>query len=248
MLLTHEVEKCLYNSYKDVTDIGHDICCSSSDDSVALDIQFKHSSLLLSNPIVGVAKVNLVDLLSRSSDGEVAFCIYAPTRVATPTGSIVVHFETIVTVDVVDNRIGEAVENVQKSGVEADNLLEVVEPHPSSHDDLYKGVGVLLERLDTFRKCMAALSEIHLFIAIAWSLTSALYAAVQNISQTDRKVIDLVHTMSDAFEFVQDVQALRDKVSVFSDPSMDFSSKPLNAVFLFVNNKPWLFRANVRHR
>ncbi|KAL5524947.1 hypothetical protein ACEPAF_8816 [Sanghuangporus sanghuang] len=119
-------------------------------------------------------------------------------------------------------------------GVSAVNLADLLSVddgaiQTGSQDELYKAVGELLQRLEMFGKVIDVLSELHPFVNIVWTLTSALYKtsrcgcscvvpvlcsyvnalqAVKNVFQADREVIDLVRTMGEAFEFVCDVQAL----------------------------------------
>lgn len=42
-------------------------------------------------------------------------------------------------------------------------------------------------------------------------LTTNLHQAVESVFEADRKIVDLVQGMSDAFDFVQDVQKLQDR-------------------------------------
>ncbi|KAL5498132.1 hypothetical protein ACEPAH_2262 [Sanghuangporus vaninii] len=189
----------------------------ASYESGTLEIQVIHESTLLPDSCIGVSAVKLADLFARSSV-EVPLDIVSPKRGAEFMGRIFLRLSYMYAMEAVDLNIREAARDVQCPGIvksaDASNAVQPVDDgatQTGSHDELYKAVGELLQRLEVFGKVIDTLSELHPFVKIVWSLTSALYKAVKNVFEADKKVIDLVRTMGEAFEFVCDVQTLRDR-------------------------------------
>ncbi|KAL5520575.1 hypothetical protein ACEPAG_9799 [Sanghuangporus baumii] len=188
----------------------------ASFESETLEIQVIHKSTLLPDSCVGVGAIDLADLLARSS-AEVPLNIVSPKHGAEFTGRIFLRLSDIDVMQAVDMSIRGVAQDVRQPGIvqsaDASNVAQLVNDgatQTGSHE-LYKAVGELLQRLEVFGPVIDALSELHPFFNIAWWLTSALYKAVKNVFEADKKVIDLVRTMSEAFLIVCDVQTLRDR-------------------------------------
>ncbi|KAL5498136.1 hypothetical protein ACEPAH_2266 [Sanghuangporus vaninii] len=177
----------------------------ASYESEDLEVQVIHESSVLPDSYVGVGSVKLGDLLSRSS-AEVPLDVVSPKREAEITGRIFLRLSYIDAMEAVGLNIREAAQGVQRPGIaqsaDVSNIVQSIDDGATqlgSQDELYKAVGELLQRLEVFERVIDTLSELHPFFNIAWSLTSALYKAVKNVFEADKKVIDLVRTMSEAF-------------------------------------------------
>ncbi|KAL5478714.1 hypothetical protein ACEPAI_1991 [Sanghuangporus weigelae] len=229
----------------------------ASFESETLEIQVIHESILLPDSCVGVGVIDLADLLARSSaEGSdslqrkscftqhnlylVPLNIVSRKRGAEFMGRILLRLSDIGTMKAADMSIRGAAQAVQRPGIvqsaDAPNVVQSIDDvatQTGNQGDLYKAVGELLRRLEGFEKIMDALSEIHPFLSIACSLTSALYKAVKNVFRSDQKIIELVLTMSEAFEFTSDVQTLCDK-SVTLQRSIDGLLKQTIECCIFV--------------
>ncbi|KAL5496048.1 hypothetical protein ACEPAH_3141 [Sanghuangporus vaninii] len=214
--------KCLSPTWNDVL-----IFSSSPDESSDLRIQVKHSSRWLPDPSIGYIDIKFAELLEKCTKGEVTLCLLPCRSQATmrPFGVICLHLGVADTATAADTYIKGAEEDVHRHdfehSVELSNILEKTSNEialVSSGGELYQAVGDLLSKLAVLQHAMDVLSEIHPFLTIAWSLASALFTAARNVFETDKKVIDLVHKMSDAFAFVRDIQALPNKASSLLRP------------------------------
>ncbi|KAL5523364.1 hypothetical protein ACEPAF_1631 [Sanghuangporus sanghuang] len=218
---TRVYKKCLSPTWNDV------LIFSSPDESSDLEMQVKHSSRWLPDPSVGYINIKFVDLLEKCTKGEVALSLLPCRRQATmrPFGEISLHLEVTDTATAGNTYIKGAEEDVHRHdfehSAELSNILEKTSKEialVSSGGELYQAIGDLLSKLAVLQHAMDVLSEIHPFLTIAWSLASALFTAARNVFETDQKVIDLVHKMSDAFAFARDIQALPNKASSLLRP------------------------------
>ncbi|OCB87982.1 WD40 repeat-like protein [Sanghuangporus baumii] len=144
--------------------------------------------------------------------------VVSPKREAEITGRVFLRLSYIDAMEAVGLNIREAAQGVQRSRIaqsaDASNIVQSIgggAAQMGSLDKLYKAVGELLQRLEVFERVIDTLSELHPFFNIAWSLTSALYKAVKEVFEADKKVIDLVRTMSEAFLILCGIQTLRDR-------------------------------------
>ncbi|KAL5521220.1 hypothetical protein ACEPAG_9143 [Sanghuangporus baumii] len=188
------------------------------DESRNFEISVLHDSIW-SDPCIGVVDIEHADLLARSSNGEVTLDISSRNRTRrTVTGRLFLKLEVTNVSDAAEAAFREARKDVQQRGIlrsaEASDLTQLIgdgAAQVSSQSNLLQAIGGLLGKLGAFKEVMDIVSELHPFIKVAWSFTSALYSAVQKTVEADQKVIQLVQKMDDAFEFIRDVQALRNK-------------------------------------
>ncbi|KAL5504762.1 hypothetical protein ACEPAH_7425 [Sanghuangporus vaninii] len=179
------------------------------------EFKIKHKSTFSTDPCVGAVDIELVDLLRRSINGEAALVLSSAGHKEPATSSllIVLHLAVNDAMAAAQNSIKRASEDVRRSEIQRLEGISDATQVVSGQSDLYKAVGDLLSKLSMLKDVVDVVSEIHPFLTIAWKLASALYAGVENVLQTDQKVINLVQMMIDAFAFVSDVQTLREKAS-----------------------------------
>ncbi|KAL5521321.1 hypothetical protein ACEPAG_9245 [Sanghuangporus baumii] len=168
---------------------------SFSDKSASFNVKIKYDSSWLSDPCVGLVDVKLSELLKKSAEGEAVFRLSSFYHGATtPAGLIVLRLEVIDSIKAVEINIENAIGDIHRRGIMRSDKLEVV------------------------REVGDALSEIHPFVTVAWSLVSYLYEVVDRVFQIDEKLVNLVINMRDAFMFVSDVQSLSNKVANLQGP------------------------------
>ncbi|KAL5498176.1 hypothetical protein ACEPAH_2306 [Sanghuangporus vaninii] len=169
-------------------------------ETAVLEVKVKHNSTFLQGICVGIVDVNLVDLLEGSTKGEAYFEILSPERAETTImGRIVLQLS--------------ATDEIQAIRVDIRGAAHVGGQHK-----LYKAIDELLERFEKLEKVIGAVSEINSFSKIAWSLVSTLLKTVHNVFEADRKVVELLQAMNDAFEFALNVQTFRDKAVTLQRP------------------------------
>ncbi|KAL5532081.1 hypothetical protein ACEPAF_5645 [Sanghuangporus sanghuang] len=207
---------------------------ANSNGSAIFQVKIKHKSAFLSDPCVGAVDIELVDLLRRSINGEGTFALALPHYVsltligsfaafvlslaghketATSSPLIVLHLEVNDAMAAAQNSIKGASEDIRRSEIQRLEGISDVTQVVSGQSDLYKAVGDLLSKLSMLKDVVDVVSEIHPFLTIAWKLASALDARVENVFQTDQKVINLVQMMIDAFAFASDVQTFQERAA-----------------------------------
>ncbi|KAL5480301.1 hypothetical protein ACEPAI_1571 [Sanghuangporus weigelae] len=196
---------------------------SSPDDSAMLEIKVKvkqHGSMRWTkDPCIGFTSITVIDLLKKCADGEASLSLTPNSKSSTASaGQIVLSLEVIDTMTSADMNIAAASEDIRRRKIMRSERASDVTQSKSdqvselnSQRDLYEAVGKLLSRLDAFQQVINSLSEIHPFLTIAWKLVSGLYSAVEKVFKTDKKVVDLVRSMINAFDFIRDVETLPDK-------------------------------------
>ncbi|KAL5498173.1 hypothetical protein ACEPAH_2303 [Sanghuangporus vaninii] len=166
------------------------------------------------------------ELLTGSANGEVHLEVLSPKRAeAMITGRLMLQLVVKSAMEATDMGLRGVTQSVQRLGtIQAADFSIVAQPidgrstQAGSQNELYKAVDGLLRRLEGLENVIDAVSEAHPFSKIAWSLVSALFKAVQNGFEADKKVVELVQVMNEAFEFTRDVQTLRDKATTLQRP------------------------------
>ncbi|OCB85826.1 WD40 repeat-like protein [Sanghuangporus baumii] len=178
----------------------------SSNDSAIFEIRIKHASILSSDPCVGILEIRLADLLGKCTNGEASFVLLSSLKPpSSTTGLIVLHLSSINPLKAADISIETATESIQQCGImnppDISDLNKSISDRLSSSEGLYRAIEELISRLDVFRKVVDDLSE-----------------AVENVFETDRKVIALVRSLGEAFSFVCEAQTLKDRAASLQQP------------------------------
>ncbi|KAL5521340.1 hypothetical protein ACEPAG_9264 [Sanghuangporus baumii] len=194
-------------------------------ESSIFKFRIKHDSSWLSNPCVGHLDVSAAELQKICANGEGSVILFSLNQAEPVPMKLILDLSLVAPQTGIGISIKGAVEDIQRSevGDSAATLtmtesISGVTTQVNSQGDLYTTIGALLTKLDIFREAIDSLSGIHPFLSAAWSLTSALYKAVQNVYETDIKIITLVRAMDDAFSFVRDVQSLPTKALSLQQP------------------------------
>ncbi|KAL5520517.1 hypothetical protein ACEPAG_9741 [Sanghuangporus baumii] len=189
------------------------------------EIKVKHDSTLLQDLCIGVVDVRLNDLLADSAKDKVTLDVLSPKRTAGTTGRIILRLAVKNTVEATDMGIRGAIQDTQHLKiVQSEGTSDVAQSagggpaQAGSQHRLYKAANELLQRLEKLENVIDAISEMSPFSQIAWSLASALLKVAQNVFEADKKVVELVQVMGDAFDFVSDVKTLRDKATRLQRP------------------------------
>ncbi|EJC98363.1 uncharacterized protein FOMMEDRAFT_171027 [Fomitiporia mediterranea MF3/22] len=153
------------------------------------------------------------------------------------------------------SNITAAEQAIQQSGVStsADGTVATIDAtinNFADHGDLYNSVGSLVSKLDIFVSAMDILSQvsvclflnpsqkvtklqIHSYANFAWRLASTMYKTIKHQFEVDKKVVELVQAMRDAFDFVDQVDTLRDKTHKVEAVIIQLS-KQTNECCLFI--------------
>ncbi|KAJ7814008.1 hypothetical protein B0H14DRAFT_2458294, partial [Mycena olivaceomarginata] len=67
---------------------------------------------------------------------------------------------------------------------------------------------VLGTLLESILKIGDEFAKIHPFAQVAWTALHAVYKALQNQRETDRKIVQLVQTMAEVYTFAKDTDSL----------------------------------------
>ncbi|EJD05239.1 WD40 repeat-like protein [Fomitiporia mediterranea MF3/22] len=201
----------------------------STDERTMIIIQIKHDSSRWMDKYLGKTEVELKDLLGMCSDAK-EVTLLLETHRGSPSLKIaaVLHLQieaiAIDSVTMVGNNVKATEQVVQQSGISSSAAATDSAPvasvhaaadHFSEHTDLYESAGALVSRLNVFVSSMDALSQIHPYANFAWQLASALYKVVRHQFEVDKKVVELVHAMRNAFDFVDEIDTLRNKAQKF---------------------------------
>ncbi|KAL5500935.1 hypothetical protein ACEPAH_9322 [Sanghuangporus vaninii] len=194
---------------------------SSSDTFSTLTIQVKHESNWSRDPCIGHVKIKLIDLLAKCTPGLGHATLYLSSSengAVVSTGRIILHLDVVDEMMGVDISLAMAREDIRHGKIMryagASDVTQSIAgqmSHLSNKGDLYQALAALIGKLDAFRQAIDILSEIHPFLTVAWRLVSGLCSAFQKVCKTDRRIVDLVRNMDDAFTFVHDVQTLPHK-------------------------------------
>ncbi|KAL5512428.1 hypothetical protein ACEPAG_3420 [Sanghuangporus baumii] len=191
---------------------------SSSDIFIVLTIQVKHESGWSKDPCIGRVEIKLIDLLTRCAPGLGNATLPLSSGrhgAAQSTGQIILHLDVIDEMMGVEISLATAQEDIRHGKImryagasDVTHAINNQVSQLSSQRDLCQAVCTLIGKLNVFRQAMDTMSEIHPFLTIAWKLASGLLTAIQKVCETDRRIVDLVRNMDDAFAFVCDVQGL----------------------------------------
>ncbi|EJD04815.1 WD40 repeat-like protein [Fomitiporia mediterranea MF3/22] len=217
----------------------------STGQGTELQFRLKHDSSRWGDKCLGKVDVELDDLLDRCADGK-----DVDLRLDVPCGSVSTEIIAVLhlRLEFVDSMAGgslniDAAEHaIQQSGISTSAAASESGPvtaanatidHFAGHADLYKSVGALISKLDVFVRAMDTLSQIHPYANFAWQLVSALYKTVKQQFEVDKKVVELVHAMRDAFDFVEQASSLREKTKRFKTTILQLL-KQTNECSLFI--------------
>ncbi|KAK7678090.1 hypothetical protein QCA50_018883 [Cerrena zonata] len=76
-----------------------------------------------------------------------------------------------------------------------------------------KKVGKVLEKLELLSGIVSKIDELmklHPWVDFAWQVCSLLYKIVQQQQSVDRRVLNLVSSIDDTFDFIEDVKKIRE--------------------------------------
>ncbi|KAK7676734.1 hypothetical protein QCA50_020310 [Cerrena zonata] len=102
-----------------------------------------------------------------------------------------------------------ALNNVQRRLAEAEVAIE----EELGADSLSGRVGKVIERLKLLSgivDTIAALTKLHPWVEFAWQVCTSLYKIVEKQRSKDEKIINLVGTMHDTLDFIEDVEKIKE--------------------------------------
>ncbi|EJC98379.1 WD40 repeat-like protein [Fomitiporia mediterranea MF3/22] len=194
----------------------------SADKSGNVNIRIMRRSHLR-DVCMGQAEAEINALLECCAGGkEVELHLNKPRGLASTEAAATLHLR-LEAVDVLmstSHNVNAAEQAVQRSGITAlaaaadsTNIaaVEAFGTRLSGYSDLYQSIGKLISKLDVFVGIIDQLSQVHPYVNFTWRVVSQLYKSISRQFEVDKKVIELVHAMEDAFNFVQDADFLRDK-------------------------------------
>ncbi|KAL5522077.1 hypothetical protein ACEPAF_1934 [Sanghuangporus sanghuang] len=184
-----------------------------------IKVKVKRGFTWKKDPCIGFTSISIRDLLRKCDDGEAALSLIPTGKLSIASaGRIVLNLEVVDYMTSAIISLATASEDIRRHKImrseRASDVTQSINgqaPTLNNQGNLYEAIGKLLSRLDAFQQVVNTLSEIHPFLAIAWKLVTGLYKVVEKVFRTDTKVIDLVRSMVNAFDFVRDVQTLQGK-------------------------------------
>ncbi|EJC98397.1 WD40 repeat-like protein [Fomitiporia mediterranea MF3/22] len=180
-------------------------------------IQIKHDSSRWADKYVGKADVELGDLLDRCADGkETVLRLNMPHGSESTEIAAILHLriEAIDALASVSHNISSAEQAIQQGGIPSSAVAAdatAVGDHAVGYSDLYRSVGELVSKLDLFVRVVDTLSQVHPYVNFAWRVVSALYKSISHQFEVDKKSVELMGVMEDAFNFVHEADSLRSK-------------------------------------
>ncbi|EJC98353.1 uncharacterized protein FOMMEDRAFT_161713 [Fomitiporia mediterranea MF3/22] len=182
------------------------------DQRIAFAIQIKHDSSYRKE-CVGKIEIELDELLKRCSNGkETELYLNAPHGLSsTKTAALRVRLEALDAMASARRRVDAAEQAIQRGGFAtsahatdsiAVGVADATTDHFAKHADLYESVGSLVSTLDVFVRVVDKLSQMS---------DSPMCQGLRHQFEVDKKVVELVHAMIDAFDFVEKNDILHDR-------------------------------------
>ncbi|KAL5536207.1 hypothetical protein ACEPAF_28 [Sanghuangporus sanghuang] len=162
-------------------------------EEIRIELKRKQRFKLLSNACVGFCSIDPTKLAQESNSGDVRLDLLSPKSLES-VGTVFVRLEHSTQKELASTNIQNA-----KSALQEDN------------NDLKTTLKTVADRIGRFHEFATAVAELHPYAKLAYALMSGLYKVVADQFQRDEALIRLLSTVSDAFNFVTDIETLQNK-------------------------------------
>ncbi|KAJ7093766.1 WD40-repeat-containing domain protein [Mycena epipterygia] len=216
---THTVKRQLTPKWEYLSKISADTPSST----ISLRL-FHHSSLpFVEDECLGVVDTHIATLLELCECDDTTKAVKLELKSdGNPAGTISVRL--MKDIEAAALAVETAPKNVANiGGTKASAVVEtgsIVAQSASTIKGYESALGILTSKLEIIVGIGDQIATIHPYANIAWKILTSVYRAAKKQQETDDKLLKLVETMVDVYSFVEDVEALPEKIKSLEDKAL----------------------------